>query len=283
MLKGVGGRGFYIKPQINLINKILRLRRYYRNRLLEGIMKNKIAQITLYFWVLKVLATTLGETAGDMMSMTLNFGYIHSLIVTAIILLGILIFQIKSDSYHDLRFWLAIIGTTTVGTEISDMLDRTLGLGYAYGSAILVTGLVFTLLYWHSKEKSLKVYPIARRNLEIMFWIAVLLSNSLGTAFGDFLTSNLGLSYLQGAFVTSATIVVVLVLHYWTHVNEVALFWIAFIFTRPFGATFGDLLTKPIDHGGLNLGTIQASAVTIILFWLVLLASRKFHKLKPNH
>lgn len=243
-------------------------------------MQNKIAQITLYFWILKILATTLGETAGDMLSMTLNFGYIHSFIFTTVLLLGILIFQIKSDRYHDLRFWVAIIGTTTVGTEISDMMDRTFGLGYAYGSAILLTGLVLTLLYWHSKEKSLKIYPIARRNLEIMFWIAVLLSNSLGTAFGDFLTSNLGLSYLQGAFVTSATIAVVWALHYWTRVNEVALFWIAFIFTRPFGATFGDLLTKPIDHGGLNLGTIQASVVTIILFWIVLLISRKSHKIK---
>lgn len=243
-------------------------------------MKNKIAEITVYFWILKILATTLGETTGDMLSMTLDMGYVVSLIFTGAILLALLVFQIRAEKFNSPLFWLAIIGTTTVGTEISDMMDRTLGLGYFFGSLVLVVGLLATLAFWHSREKSLKVYPINRRPVEIMFWIAVLFSNSLGTAFGDYLTDNMALSYIQGALVTSGVIGLVLVLHYATKINQVFLFWIAFIFTRPFGATFGDLLTKPLSHGGLDLGTINASVVTVVLFGIVLFISRETHHLE---
>lgn len=243
-------------------------------------MQNKVAEITLYFWILKVLATTLGETTGDMLSMTLDMGYVVSFLVTGAILVTLLFFQIRAEKFHSLLFWGSIIGTTTVGTEISDMMDRTLGLGYFYGSLVLVAGLLATLAYWYSKEKTLQVYPITRRWPEIMFWIAVLFSNSLGTAFGDYLTDNMELSYVQGALVTSAVIALVLVLHYATRINQVFLFWIAFIFTRPFGATFGDLLTKPTEHGGLDLGTMQASLVTVLLFGMVLFLSHKAHQVE---
>lgn len=220
-------------------------------------MKNKIVEISIYFWILKVLATTLGETTGDMFSMTLEIGYTVSLLITGAILLVLLVFQIRSEKFNSSLFWGAIIGTTTVGTEISDMMDRTLELGYFYGSIILVTGLFVTLIFWYSKEKSLSVYPINCREPEIMFWLAVLFSNSLGTAFGDYLTDSLELTYIQGALITSGVIGLVLLLHYATKINQVFLFWIAFVFTRPFGATFGDLLTKPLEHGGLNLGTTK--------------------------
>ena len=143
---------------------------------------NKIAEITFSFWVLKILATTLGETTGDMLAHTLNMGYTLGLIITGVILIVLLISQIKAKKFHETLFWAAIIGTTTVGTEISDFMDRTLGLGYIYGSLLLFSGLIATLAQWYKTEQNLHVYPINQRFPEIMFWITVLFSNSLGTA-----------------------------------------------------------------------------------------------------
>lgn len=240
-------------------------------------MQNKIAEITVYFWILKIMATTLGETSGDMLSMTLDMGYVISLALTGAILLVLLFFQIRSQKFHSPLFWATIVGTTTVGTEISDMMDRTFHLGYFLGSVVLVVGLLATLAFWYSREKTLRVYPITRRWPETLFWIAVLFSNSLGTAFGDYLTDNLELSYMAGALATSGVIGIVLLLHYATKINEVLLFWIAFIFTRPFGATFGDFLTKPYEKGGLHLDRIESSVVILVLFSVVLHISHKKH------
>lgn len=234
---------------------------------------SKVAQVTLAFWIMKVLATTLGETAGDFISMTLGLGYYAGLGITFAILAVILFFQISAKDYHPVLFWAAIIATTTVGTEISDFMDRSLGLGYATGSIVLVAGLAAILAFWYNREGSLRVYPITKRSTEIMFWIAVLFSNSLGTAFGDFLVDNVGLTFIQGALVTAGVIGVVAALHYLTSLDDVLLFWIAFIFTRPFGATFGDLLTKPIADGGLNLPREYASLITLALLGLVLYVS----------
>jgi uncharacterized membrane-anchored protein len=222
---------------------------------------------------MKILATTLGETAGDFLSMTLDLGYYVSLALTFGLLIIILIAQIRSRALHSVLFWTAIVATTTAGTEVSDMMDRSLGLGYVGGSILLSLGLAITLGVWWWRERDLRVYPLTRRDAEVMFWIAVVFSNSLGTAFGDFLTDNLGLSYIQGAMVTAGVIGAVVLLHYATRLSHVLLFWIAFIFTRPFGATFGDLLTKPIDMGGLNLPRGEASAVTLALLAFVLFVS----------
>lgn len=243
---------------------------------------NKVAQITLAFWVMKILATTLGETAGDFISMTLALGYYVGLGITFAILAVVLWAQISAKKLHPALFWLAIVATTTVGTEISDFMDRSLGFGYLWGSVILATGLIVTLAIWYKRDHSLSVYPIIRRDTEFMFWAAVLFSNSLGTAFGDFLVDNAGLSFIQGAIVTAGVILVVAVLHYWTKLNEVLLFWIAFIFTRPFGATFGDFLTKPLDHGGLNLPREYASLVTFALLALVLYFSTRPEQKLPG-
>ena len=239
---------------------------------------SKVAQVTLAFWVMKVLATTLGETAGDFISMTLNLGYYVGLAITFAILAVILTFQIRASRFHPALFWTAIIATTTAGTEISDFMDRSLDLGYAWGSLILVAGLAATLAVWYARERDLRVYPIVRYDVEILFWIAVLFSNSLGTAFGDFLVDNVGLTFIQGAMVTAAVIGVVAALHYLTPLNDVLLFWIAFIFTRPFGATFGDFLTKPLDSGGLNLPREYASLITLALLGLVLYTSTHLAK-----
>ena len=231
---------------------------------------SKVAKVTLIFWILKIIATTLGETAGDAISMTLNLGYIVGLIITSIFLLGILVVQIRSKTLHGALFWAAIVATTTAGTEVSDLMDRTLGFGYVIGSSILFAGLMATFAVWYAREKNLRVYPIARTETEILFWIAVTFSNSLGTAFGDSLVDVVGLSYVQGAFVTAGVIVAVLALHYLTSINKVALFWIAFVFTRPFGATFGDFLTKSNAKGGLSLNRLEASGLALALLAVII-------------
>ena len=239
---------------------------------------NKISEVTLYFWILKILATTLGEMFGDFIAQTLNLGYIVGLGITSALLLIILFFQIRAEKFHPLLFWAAIVATTTAGTEVSDLMDRTLGFGYVLGSLVLVVGLIVTLAIWYRREGNLIVDPIVTRDAETMFWIAVVFSNSLGTAFGDALVDVIGLSYIQGAIVTAAVIGVVLFLHYFTRVNAIILFWIAFIFTRPFGATFGDLLTKPLDKGGLDLGTLPASGVALVAMLSVLYLSTRATK-----
>lgn len=241
---------------------------------------NKVAEITLYFWVMKILATTLGETLGDLLSMTLNMGYVVSLIITTIFFLIVLFLQLKASKYIPVLYWLVIVGTTTAGTEISDFMDRTLGVGYMIGSAILFSALMITLTVWFFQNKKITVYPIYRVKEEIFYWIAILFSNSLGTAFGDYLSDNIGLSYLSGALVTAGIIAIVIMLHYLTHLNEILLFWIAFIFTRPFGATFGDLLTKPVAKGGLNLGTIPATLITAFLLGLLIIYTTRKHNAK---
>jgi uncharacterized membrane-anchored protein len=224
---------------------------------------NKVAKITLLFWVMKIIATTLGETLGDFLSMTLNLGYIVGIGITLVFFLIILYTQLSVKKYIPWIYWLVIIGTTTLGTEISDFMDRTLHLGYVLGTIVLVSGLLLTLFLWYHKYKDLRVYPITDRHKEIYYWVAILFSNSLGTAFGDFLGDSLNMSYMQGAIVTGAVIIIVVLLHYFTKLNHIVLFWIAFVFTRPFGATFGDFLTKPLASGGLDLGTLNSSLVAM--------------------
>lgn len=236
---------------------------------------NKVASVTLLFWLMKITATTLGETLGDFISMTLNLGYTVGILITLLFFGITLAAQLKVKKYIPIIYWLVIVGTTTLGTEISDFIDRTLRAGYLLGSLLLISGLLLTLFFWYKKYKNLEVYPIVDRNKEIYYWIAILFSNSLGTAFGDFLSDNLGLSYLTGACITGVIILMVVLLHYFTKINHAVLFWIAFVFTRPFGATFGDFLTKPISHGGLNLGTLNASLVSLVLLLLMIVISHK--------
>lgn len=244
---------------------------------------NKVAEVSLLFWFMKIVATTLGETLGDYIAQTLNLGYTIGLIVTTAFFLLVLAVQLNAKKYIPVFYWLVIIATTTLGTEISDFIDRSLHLGYTVGSILLFSGLVMTLLLWHKKFKNLNVYPITLQNKEIYYWIAILFSNSLGTAFGDYLSDVIGLSYLNGALVTAAIILIVVLLHYATKINHIILFWIAFIFSRPFGATFGDFLTKPIAKGGLDLGTLSASIVSLLVMSvLIILSHRKIlqHKLQ---
>lgn len=242
----------------------------------------KVAKVTALFWIMKILATTLGETAGDYISMTLGAGYYVGLAITFSMLAVVLLFQISRERFHPALFWTAIIATTTAGTEVSDFMDRSLGLGYTAGSIILVAGLLATLALWYYREGNLRVYPIVKKDVEVLFWLAVVFSNSLGTAFGDYLVSDAGLHYLQGAGVTAGIILLVVAVHYLTSINDVVLFWIAFVFTRPFGATFGDFLTKPLADGGLDLPRGYSSLITLALLAVVLLVSIQAAKAKSK-
>lgn len=228
---------------------------------------------------MKIVATTLGETLGDFISMTLNLGYAVGIGITLLFFIVALAAQLSLKKYVPFVYWLVIIGTTTFGTEISDFIDRSLHLGYGWGSLVLVSGLIISLYFWYKQYKSLAVFPITEKPKEIYYWIAILFSNSLGTAFGDFLGEYFGLSYLNGALITGVIILVVVLIHYYTKINHILLFWIAFIFTRPFGATFGDLLTKPIDKGGLHLGTLNSSLVSIAVMTILIFIAQRQHRL----
>lgn len=222
---------------------------------------NKVARVTLYFWIMKICATTLGETGGDLLSMTLNVGYAVSSLLLIGLFVVMLALQLGSRAYHPVLFWTVILSTSTAGTTLSDYMDRTLGLGYATGSLVLVACLVVVLAAWRYSEGTLSVDNIGTRKAESFYWTAILFSNTLGTALGDYLADDSGLGFLGGALLIGGLIGAVVLAAWFTKINRVALFWIAFVLTRPFGATFGDLLTKPVEKGGLDFGTIGSSAI----------------------
>ena len=236
---------------------------------------NKLPQITLAFWVMKICATTLGETAGDLLSMTLNVGYAMSSLILVGLFLASLAGQLRTERYHPALYWTVILTTSTAGTSMSDFMDRTLGLGYATGSALLVTLLLAVLAVWRMSEKSLSVDHIQSRRGELFYWAAILVSNTLGTALGDYLADDSGLGFAGGALLIGSLIACVALAYYQTRISRVALFWLAFVLTRPFGATLGDWLTKSTAQGGLDLGTVGASLVLGgILVALVVMALR---------
>ncbi|AYN04184.1 hypothetical protein [Flavobacterium sp. 140616W15] len=243
----------------------------------------KLPEITIAFWIMKICATTLGETAGDLMSMTLKIGYGASSIILLFIFMVVLLGQLISKKYIPPLYWAVILATSTAGTTISDFMDRTLGLGYAKGSAILIILLLVVLFLWKKTESSLNVTTISSFRGEIFYWTAILFSNTLGTALGDFIADDTGLGFLGGAVLIATLLLVIGLSYYFLKVSHIALFWLAFILTRPFGATFGDLLTKPIQKGGLNLGTIGSSLVLfIILSSLIFFSIFKNSKHKIN-
>jgi uncharacterized membrane-anchored protein len=220
---------------------------------------SKVARVNIFFWIMKICATTLGETGGDLLSMTMNVGYaVSSLILLSFFFVTLLI-QLGTRKYHPVIYWLVIVSTSTAGTTISDYMDRTLELGYFKGSLILISCLVVILAIWRYSEGTLSVNYIRSRKAEIFYWTAILFSNTLGTALGDFLADSSGLGFLGGAILIGGLLALVVAAYYFTNISRVVLFWIAFVLTRPFGATFGDVLTKPVASGGLNLGTIGSS------------------------
>lgn len=241
-------------------------------------MANKVVQVGVAFWVMKICATTLGETAGDELSMTLGVGYAASSLLLISIFAALLLWQLLSTRLHPWLFWAVMLASSTAGTTMSDFMDRTLGLGYARGATLLVSCLCAMLLLWWLIERNLSVERIARRRTEILYWLTILFSNTLGTALGDFLSDDSGLGFLGGAALIAGALLVVLMLYRFTRISHVALFWFAFVLTRPFGATFGDVLTKPVANGGLDLGTGGASLVLLAILVATLFFSLRREK-----
>lgn len=245
---------------------------------------SKVAQVTLAFWVMKICATTLGETAGDLVSMTLGVGYAVSSLILIGLFLASLTAQLAVRRFQPPLYWLVILTTSTAGTTMSDYMDRTLGLGYALGSLLLVACLALVLVAWRLTEKSLSVSRIETRRAELFYWVAILFSNTLGTALGDFLADDSGLGFGGGALLIGGLLAITAVVLFATRVSRVLLFWIAFVLTRPFGATFGDLLTKNPDDGGLGFGTVGASLVLLgILVVFVVLTTVGARRLADRH
>jgi uncharacterized membrane-anchored protein len=231
---------------------------------------NKVATVTFAFWIMKICATTVGETGGDLLSMTLDVGYAVSSAILLLIFFALLFAQLSAKAFHPWLFWGVVLATSTAGTTISDFMDRTLGLGYATGSAILVTLLVAVLLVWKKSTGSLSVDHINDPKTETFYWAAILVSNTLGTAFGDYLADSSGLGFAASNLLIAAALVGIAATYFFTSLSRTALFWAAFVLTRPFGATMGDLLTKDPAHGGLGFGTIGSTAVLLTVLGLLI-------------
>jgi len=237
---------------------------------------SKVPEVTLAFWVIKIAATTLGETGGDAVSMTLNWGYaISSALFIGIFVVAVAA-QIASKSFHPFLYWFVIVATTTAGTTMADLADRSLGIGYPGGSLMLFVLLMATLGIWYWRAGSISVDTVASPRIEIYYWTAILFSQTLGTALGDWMADTNGLGYERGALVFAAALVVVAAAYFYTNVSRTLLFWTAFILTRPLGATVGDLLDKPVANGGLAFGRFYATAIlaAFIIACIALLPQR---------
>ncbi len=236
-------------------------------------LANKLPQITAAFWLMKITATTLGETGGDWLSMTMNVGYL----VSTFIFFGIFVLalgaQLLSRRHHPFLYWTVIIATSTAGTTMSDYMDRTLELGYTKGAAILVTILLALLATWRYTCGTLDVNNVRSRKAEIFYWITILFSNTLGTALGDFLADDSGFGFVGSWLLITALLLLILTAVYFTRLPRVLLFWVAFILTLPFGATFGDVLTKTPDKGGLDFGRGYASLILLATLVISILIS----------
>jgi len=226
---------------------------------------SKVPRVTLAFWLIKILATTLGETGGDALSMQLGLGYLTSTLIFLVFFGMALAAQVSSRRFHPLFYWACVVATTTVGTTTSDYFDRTLGLGYLNTSAILLAGVIVVLAVWRRATGHIAFDHVTSRTDETFYWLTILVSNTLGTALGDFTADDLGAGFGGGALLFTGLIAVVAALHFFTRVPKPLLFWAAYVLTRPLGATLGDTLTKPIEHGGLDLNRIGASVVILVL------------------
>jgi uncharacterized membrane-anchored protein len=221
----------------------------------------KVPEVTLLFWVMKILATTLGETGGDSVTMSMNLGYVTGSAIFAGLFVAVIAAQIHARKFHPALFWAVIVATTTLGTTVADFLDRSLGIGYTGGASILLLLLIATLVFWHLALGSVAINDIRSRKAEIFYWVTILFSQTLGTALGDWMADTSGLGYLGAAAVFGAALVIVALAWFYSRISHALLFWAAFVLTRPLGATLGDFLDKPHSHGGMALSRYAASAV----------------------
>jgi uncharacterized membrane-anchored protein len=249
----------------------------------KSIRLSKIPAVTFVFWVIKIAATTLGETAGDAVSMSLNLGYAVGTAIFGILFLASVIAQIQAKSFHPFLYWLVIVATTTVGTTMADYATRSMGVGYIGGSLILLALLLAVLGVWRFSTGSVSINNIASSKAETFYWVTILFSNTLGTALGDFLADTSGLGYEGGSLVFVGVLLLIAITYFLTNISHTLLFWAAFILTRPLGATLGDMLTKPMDHGGLDLSRFSSSAVIAIFMIICIIVARQKPGRHPGH
>jgi len=242
----------------------------------------KIPEITALFWIMKIFATTLGETGGDLVAQTMNLGYGTSAIIFIGFFALVVAFQLTAKKYRPWLYWTVILATSTSGTVMSDFMDRTLELGYATGSLILISILLLIFVAWYFSGESLNVNQVKTLKTEILFWTAILFSNTLGTALGDFISDSSGLGFLGGTLLITGLLAFILLARYFTKISTVFLFWAAFVLTRPFGATMGDYLWKSQAKGGLGLGSLGTSAVLACGLIILVIYSTLQPKLKEK-
>jgi uncharacterized membrane-anchored protein len=245
----------------------------------DGVLREavtKVPEVTMVFWIIKIAATTLGETGGDSVTMTLNWGYLTGTLIFLPALVLLVVAQIVARRFHPFLYWATIVASTTFGTTMADFADRSLGIGYTGGSALLLGLLLVTLALWYWSLGSISVETVATPKAEAFYWAAITFSQTLGTALGDWMADTTGLGYAGGALVFGAGLAVLAALYFWTNASRVLLFWAAFILTRPLGATVGDFLDKPIHDGGLAFSRPIASAIiaAFIVGCIVLLPQR---------
>ncbi|WP_353190115.1 hypothetical protein [Pandoraea pnomenusa] len=236
---------------------------------------SKVPEVTLMFWVVKIAATTLGETGGDAVSMSMNLGYLVGTAIFAVIFAIAVTAQIRAKAFHPMLYWATIIATTTVGTTLADFADRSLGIGYAGGSAILLALLMASLWIWYRATGSVSVNSITTPKAEAFYWITIMFSQTLGTALGDWTADTAGLGYTGAAVVFGALLLVIVAAYFWTRLPRTLLFWAAFILTRPLGAVVGDFLDKPVSAGGLALSRYSASFALLAFILTSLLLVRQ--------
>ncbi|MGH7024561.1 MAG: COG4705 family protein [Caulobacteraceae bacterium] len=240
---------------------------------------SKVPAVTLGFWVIKILATTIGETGGDTVTMTWlgettrhadPFGYLIGTAIFALLLVGLVWLQIRARRFNAWLYWATIVASTTAGTTMADFFDRSLGIGYVGGSSALLTLVLLSLSVWWRSERTISVDTVSTPRVETFYWITITFSQTLGTALGDWMADDAGVGFLGGALIFLAALAVLAALSYWTRISRVALFWAAFILTRPLGATVGDFLDKPLNHGGLALSRPIATLVIAIAMILLI-------------
>ncbi len=245
-------------------------------------MLSKVPEATLMFWIIKIFATTLGETGGDALSMSLGFGYLLSTSIFAVLFCAAVIVQISAKRFHPIIYWITIISSTTLGTTMADFADRSLGIGYAGGSTVLLILLCSSLFIWYRSLGTIAVESVSSAKSEIFYWVTIMFSQTLGTALGDWVASTPGLGYSGSALVFSALLGLIVVLYYKTKLSHTLLFWATFILTRPLGAVVGDYLDKPVSQGGLALSRYSASATLIVLIILCIVFFKHNAAEKPH-
>jgi len=236
---------------------------------------SKVPEVTLIFWIIKIAATTLGETGGDMVSMSMNWGYLAASAMFAVIFAALVGWQIAAKRFHPVLYWATIVATTTLGTTVADFATRSLGIGYAGGSSLLLVLLLGSLAVWYRTLGTISVDTVSSPKAEMFYWVTIMFSQTLGTALGDWTADTAGLGYKGAAIIFGSLLALIAAAYFWTRISRTALFWAAFVLTRPLGAVVGDFLDKPVSKGGLALSRYGASAALLGLMILCIFTFRQ--------